>query len=254
MLGLVDLAEMPFAGSDRHPWERARARFFERVLERGGLLEAATSVLDVGAGDAWLIEQLLRRMPYGSRAVAWDAGYAPHHLAELTARLNASIELTSVEPAGTFSLILLLDVLEHIEDDRGFLSRLARERLAMGGSVLISVPAGPRLFTSHDVALGHFRRYRPEEGCDLVQRSGLRIRAAGGVFHGLVIPRLASKLRESILGSTIVEPKSLQWNAGATVTRLVDAVLAFDNALSLDFSSRGWNVPGLSWWAICDKP
>jgi SAM-dependent methyltransferase len=59
---------------------------------------------------------------------------------------------------GTFDAVLLADVLEHVDDDRGFLSDLVA-RLRPGAVLLITVPANPWLYGPHDVALGHRRRY-----------------------------------------------------------------------------------------------
>jgi hypothetical protein len=55
-------------------------------------------------------------------------------------------------------LYLLMDVLEHVEDDRAFLADLIA--LARPGAhILITVPAGPQLWSRHDVTAGHLRRY-----------------------------------------------------------------------------------------------
>jgi SAM-dependent methyltransferase len=62
------------------------------------------------------------------------------------------------ELAGRADGFLLMDVLEHIEDDRLFLRKLVS--MAMPGALfLITVPALPELWSPHDVALGHHRRY-----------------------------------------------------------------------------------------------
>jgi len=52
----------------------------------------------------------------------------------------------------------MIHVLEHIQHDREALSHLGR-MLRPGGKLLIEVPALPLLFSVHDEALGHFRRY-----------------------------------------------------------------------------------------------
>jgi SAM-dependent methyltransferase len=55
------------------------------------------------------------------------------------------------------SVFLLMDVLEHVEDDFAMLSRLASSR--PGAHVLITVPANESLWSEHDVSFGHYRRY-----------------------------------------------------------------------------------------------
>lgn len=59
---------------------------------------------------------------------------------------------------GKFDAILYIDVLEHIEDDRGEMFRAAA-RLKPGGALIVLAPAHPFLFTPFDAAIGHFRRY-----------------------------------------------------------------------------------------------
>jgi len=54
--------------------------------------------------------------------------------------------------------VLVMDVLEHVEDDRALLRSLV-EPLQPGAHVLITVPADMRLWSEHDVSHGHYRRY-----------------------------------------------------------------------------------------------
>ncbi len=58
---------------------------------------------------------------------------------------------------GAFDLVVCMDVLEHLDDDLA-LEEMA-EVLKPGGELLVTVPASPRLWSDHDRALGHRRRY-----------------------------------------------------------------------------------------------
>lgn len=69
---------------------------------------------------------------------------------------------------------LLLDVLEHIEDDEGFVNLLYR-KIVQGGFLLVTVPAFMCLWSSEDDAAGHFRRYRMAALCDLLKKQGFNI-------------------------------------------------------------------------------
>jgi 2-polyprenyl-3-methyl-5-hydroxy-6-metoxy-1,4-benzoquinol methylase len=62
---------------------------------------------------------------------------------------------------GRARVVLLLDVLEHLEDDAGFLKKLMA-CMGDGTYLVITVPAGLRLWSPHDDNYGHFRRYEPE--------------------------------------------------------------------------------------------
>lgn len=70
-------------------------------------------------------------------------------------------------------LIFLMDVIEHIEDDTGFLVNTMKP-LASGSRVLLSVPAMPWLYSEWDQMLGHFRRYTKETLRHAVTTAGAR--------------------------------------------------------------------------------
>lgn len=68
---------------------------------------------------------------------------------------------TTLECAQPFDTIIMLDVLEHIEDDIAVLHRLS-QMLGLGGTLIIKVPALESLYNSLDKAVGHHRRYTPK--------------------------------------------------------------------------------------------
>ena len=59
---------------------------------------------------------------------------------------------------GPAPVVVMHDVLEHIEDDDSAAARLA-SLVEPGGIAIVSVPAMPSLFGYHDELLGHYRRY-----------------------------------------------------------------------------------------------
>jgi hypothetical protein len=66
--------------------------------------------------------------------------------------------LEDLDASDVFDTILYIDVLEHIQDDRGELERAAA-RLDQGGWIVVIAPAHQYLYTAFDRAIGHFRRY-----------------------------------------------------------------------------------------------
>ncbi|MFA7332322.1 MAG: class I SAM-dependent methyltransferase [Candidatus Delongbacteria bacterium] len=152
-----------------HFWFRARAEILLALLQP--LLRPGLRVLDAGCGTGLL----LSRLTGGLRLAGLDQ--SPRALEHAAARLpGAELRAGSLpgplpfQPASQ-DLILLTDVLEHIEDDAGSLLAL-RDLLAPGGRLLLTVPALPTLWTRHDEEHGHFRRYtRPQ--------LALRLAAAG---------------------------------------------------------------------------
>ncbi len=70
--------------------------------------------------------------------------------------------------------VVAFDVLEHIEDDEAAVREIHRV-LRPGGLALIAVPADPRLWSAHDEAVGHVRRYTRPELVDLFARNGFTV-------------------------------------------------------------------------------
>ncbi len=252
----MDLSERsagPASDSRRHPWEVARAAFLLDVLQfEGGLQTPAgfpPRVLDVGSGDAYVARSLLSRVD--ARICCWDLHFTDDDLASL-ARIHG-VTPSRQAPEGTFDAALLLDVIEHVEDDVALVADVAA-RVRPGGLVLISVPAWPALFSAHDVALHHHRRYTPAACRDVVARAGLDVVSSGGFFHGLIAPRAASVAVETIVGRKPARAGVGGWSGGEFVTAAIVAALRAEQRASAFFAARGVDVPGLSFFALCRVP
>jgi predicted SAM-dependent methyltransferase len=78
-------------------------------------------------------------------------------------------------PNDTIDTLVLLNVLEHIKDDTTALKK-AFNMLKPGGSIILEVPAGPRLYDNYDKALNHFRRYTAKELKDKCNKAGFTVK------------------------------------------------------------------------------
>lgn len=249
----MDLSESPTGRFRRHPWELARADFFVRELARSESVCAEARILDVGAGDAWISRQLAESLPESS-ITCWDSGYD-----KVTPPPAARVHYTTQPGDEQFDVCLLLDVAEHVKDDARFLRDVVA-KLAPGGTLLFSVPAWPFLYSQHDRALRHFRRYRPAHAHALLESSGLTILRSGGLFHSLLIARalqvVVEKRRRKGHESAPEEPKapdSLVWAGAAWTRSLVTSALKLDLTTGRLAARLGIPLPGLSWWASCRK-
>lgn len=248
----MDLRERPAGSFVRHPWETARSRFF-CGLARTALGGASPRILDVGAGDTWLASQLASQLP-GARVACWDTSYTPALADELAAALPERVTLHAARPEGRFDLLLLLDVLEHVDDDRAFLAGLVRDSLEPAGRVLISVPAWPCLYGARDLRLGHRRRYTRRSSRELVRAGGLRRLEGGGLFYSLLLARLASLLLERLRGpADAPRDVALEWHHGVRAARWVHRLLVLDAALARAATRLRVDLPGLSCWALCER-
>lgn len=140
-------------------WFRAKLVLVERLLQLAQIPPAGR-LLSAGAGTGEETAVLGR---YGD-VVTLDA--EPRAL-ELIDRENHPVrgdvqQLPFV--SHSFDAACLFDVMEHLPDDWAAVKELGRV-LRPGGKLLLTVPAFPSLFSGHDRALGHYRRY---------YRSGLR--------------------------------------------------------------------------------
>ena len=248
----MDLSELPEQDFLRHPWELARASFFLRELKCAGLMSGSHRVLDVGAGDAWFAGEMADAND-AQPTVCWDIGYE-----QGTPSPRSRICYTVEKPSGEFDLLLMLDVAEHVRDDQRFLDDVL-SCAAPGSHVLFSVPAWPGLYSNHDENLRHYRRYHPQQARELLEGAGLTVRRAGGIFHSLLLPRWLGMLKQSREpGQTFNEaashvPEDLAWHAGRGLRSCVLAALAVDGRLSRAAVGVGLEVPGLGWWALCQK-
>jgi SAM-dependent methyltransferase len=252
----VDLIERGDPSARRHPWEVARAGFFLRLLTRWGA--AGSRILDVGAGDAWFARQLVEILPRGAELICWDVNYTADDLSDGGSACDiGTIQrpvLTAQLPTGRFDGILMLDVIEHVEDDVSFVRHLVEGSLVEGGWALISVPAYQVLFTAHDQALRHFRRYSRRQCRRVLREAGLVVEWDGGLFHSLLALRVAQALKERALGPGEGASEGIgTWRGAARTTRLLTDVLDAESRLALALGRRGLFVPGLSYWACCRR-
>ncbi len=135
-----------------------------------------TTLLEVGCSSGFLLRELVEDWPQ-SLIIGSDYIAGPlHRLAASLATLPL-LRFDLVEcplPSESLDAVVLLNVLEHIEDHEAATAQVARV-LKPGGVAVIEVPAGPHLYDAYDKYLRHFRRYKLDELCRIVETAGLRI-------------------------------------------------------------------------------
>ena len=183
---------------DRHWWFVGRRRIVARLIERYVTLPARARVLEAGCGYGGNLA-MLGELGEVSAFEFDDA--ARVHAAALSRRQIAYGKLP--DDIGfaedRFDLIAMLDVLEHIDDDVGSLRALG-ERLAPGGSLLLTVPAVPWLWSDHDVLHQHKRRYTRALLRERLQAAGFEVTRIG-YFNALLFPlALIQRLAARLLG------------------------------------------------------
>jgi SAM-dependent methyltransferase len=117
-------------------------------------------VLEVGAGIGTNTQELRTAGVKRWVCLEPDASLAAQARTAVASLPDCEVVIGTTESArlGTFDSVLYIDVLEHIDDDRGELVRAAG-LLKSGGALVVLCPAHQELYSELDRAVGHFRRY-----------------------------------------------------------------------------------------------
>jgi hypothetical protein len=243
----------------RHPWELARLEIVYELLMAPLAGQTPRVVLDIGCGDAFVAGELSRRLPE-TTFVAVDTELDDAFMDSLTRQLSGqrialfkSLEAAAAQVSQPADVVLLLDVIEHIEDDIGFLVRLRGSPFITDETLfVITVPAFQRLFCSRDLFLGHFRRYDNRMLIEHLARAGYRTERIGYLFFTGLIARSLQVWRE--WRSPAVQIKAVDvsgWRGGPMTTRLARRLLLLEYACSRFLRLLGIRLPGLTNYALC---
>src|SRR3954467_3447680 len=153
----------------RHWWWRARERALLHTI--GKLFEGRNDLrlLDIGCGDALFFGPLSRfgKVEGIENDAALISANNPH-------RANIhTVDLATFKPAEKFDLVLLLDVLEHLDDPATFL-RHALGLLKDDGRVVVTVPAFRGIWTRHDDLNHHRQRFTRKTFEPIAERAGMK--------------------------------------------------------------------------------
>lgn len=146
----------PAAGQEHGPGFLARSQLIERSLAS---LHPG-SVLEIGCGRGHVTTRIAR---HSGRVIAMDVSAAAAVTTRRNSRRLANVDVIVADIErppfrALFDVVVLAEILEHLEDDRGAL-QLAADLLQADGRVIVTVPAQPDLWTSQDDMAGHKRRY-----------------------------------------------------------------------------------------------
>ena len=172
-----------------HWWYRARRDVLASLIRRKITMPPMAHILEIGCGtghnlgmlsafgdvDAIEIDDHSRGI--ASKRLGRDVGASPLPALDGVAERS-------------YDMVAILDVLEHVEDDRAALRAIAR-RLRPGGTILITVPQYAWMWSGHDVANHHFRRYSKTSLRSVVAEAGLTLTMLQS-FNSLLFPLAAA--------------------------------------------------------------
>lgn len=161
---------------DRHFWFRTRRAIVAALCrDMVANLPSGYRVMEIGCGTGHLLKTLKDTCVKGE-LVGMDLYWAG--LAFASQRTNTSLIQGRAEwmpfREGTFDLIGMFDVLEHLENDEEILISVL-QMLKKGGKLILTVPAERQLWSTTDLIAHHQRRYEMDELKQKLEKSGFQI-------------------------------------------------------------------------------
>ncbi len=184
-------------GAD-HPFEKASRQHALSEIKKH--LPQAKTILEIGCSSGYLLGDLKQHFP---KATILGADVISASLQRLAQRLPNiplfQFDLTQCPlPDNCVDVIVLLNVLEHIEQDQTALLQLKRI-LKPGGLLIIEVPAGPELYDKFDDYCQHYRRYSSTALAKLFSNNGFKIKNRSHLGALLYPAYRLSKLKDRYL-------------------------------------------------------
>jgi SAM-dependent methyltransferase len=225
-------------------WHRAREMIVRRVLRRHA--PANARILDVGCGTGATTASL---RPFGS-VLGLDIGSeALTRARERNLPVARSSAARLPVPPGAFDVVVALDLLEHLDDDVAAAGEI-RAALAPGGFLLTTVPAYSFLWSSHDIALEHRRRYARRQLRKVLERAGFELELCSYVMTAILPAAMAMRLAERLLPRAQRPAESGYLPLPSLLNSLLAHLVGLDGYLV-----RWLNLPfGLSVLALARRP
>lgn len=233
-MDLCERSDSPY----RHPWELSRTEILLKELKK---IKVHGKVLDIGCGDGYFDKMMLKTFPEITEMWGIDI------YAEKSSHNGVEHYINSYDEiyGNKFDYILLMDVLEHIEEDTSFMMNL-HQYLLDGSILLITVPAFECLYSTHDEELHHFRRYNFKTLNKTLTGAGYKINDFSYFYLSLIFMRIITWNKTENLG---------MWKHGEEkyITKIIKTCLNIDYLVLRTLKKLGICIGGLSLLAICHE-
>lgn len=174
---------------DKHWWYAERRHLLEKAIAD----MTPGQALDIGAAGGGNTRVLVK---HGWKAAPLEYGAEGAEVASERGLPVMRADATRLPIAdASLDLVVAFDVLEHIPDDDAAVAEVRRV-LRPGGTWLIAVPADPKLWSDHDVAVDHVRRYTRDSLTSLLERGRFDLQEMES-WNVLLRPAVALRRRSS---------------------------------------------------------
>jgi SAM-dependent methyltransferase len=214
---------------DSYWWFVGRHRLVESLMRaRYGSHNERLTILDIGCGTGAMSARLRR----WGKVVSAD--FSP-----LALNFSRRRKLTNLVGAdamhlpfgeGKFDVLVAMDMLEHLPDDCAALSEFARV-LKPGGRVIATVPAYMHLWSEHDIALMHHRRYVRRELSERFTKAGFKVEKLSHTMTTLY-PIVSLQRRMNARKPASGAPKAAMPNVTGPVNGMLTTLLRMENAVA----------------------
>lgn len=208
-----------------HWWFVARRKIVSALISHEVPLNASSLILEAGCGTGGNLDMLQSH----GRLTAFEFDPAARSIAQrksgleiLPGTLPDRVEVDDAQ----FDMIAMLDVLEHLDHDEASLETL-RRKLKSQGSIVITVPAVPWLWSDHDVIHHHKRRYTRRQLKSLLEKTGFK-NVRVGYFNSFLFP-LA--IVDRTLRAWGLRKGDTGGEVGQTLNRLFERIFSFEAPL-----------------------
>ena len=178
-----------------HWWWRARTEFILDELRRLQPTQGWQNILDIGCGDGLFFERLSE---FGTAEGVEPCAQLINPNNPFFHRIHICPFDENFQPGKQYSLILMLDVLEHLDNPVAALRHVV-ELLIPEGTFIATVPAFMALWTNHDVLNHHFTRYTKSAFRKVAQQAGLHLREERYLYQWTCPAKLGLRALERLL-------------------------------------------------------
>ncbi|MEW5768071.1 MAG: methyltransferase domain-containing protein [bacterium] len=235
-----------FELEENYWWFIGKRRIVSYILKGYPLPQSPPRILDVGCGTG----ANLRILNQLGRAVGID--YSPAALQFCQSRGLSRLSRMIAESQGIksdqFDIILALDLLEHLANDRMALSEFHRVCVP-GGRVLITVPAHPSLWSEHDEALEHKRRYTKSDLRKKIEEAGFKILLLSYYNAFLYLPIVLIRFLQSRFKSRHDHPETTYLELPQILNQTLAIIFGLEGRI-LKYTNLPW---GLSLICVAQK-